>query len=1249
VNSGSRWLQAAELAMATAATLASKPAAKPATHAPAPKVAAPKVEAPAHAAKSTAPALPAFARPAPAPTQPTVAGGQPLDSAARQTFEARFQRDFSNVRIFPDSKAKVENLVPLARAATVGNNIYFSSGEYAPNTSEGRNLLAHELTHTIQQSGAKGRSDDRVGSVDDAFEEEARANAVAALEGGPIAVRQQVPQRGPQPDEESHGFWYNRVVNRFPWIKPILDRGITGWIEDRVSEAFEAVVDFVLKPVRAVQGAVSSIWKHVQQLVDWIKKAAASIAKGDCSVLHEAVDYVEKVVGGIVSPIFERIRDIGKKIGDFFTGLWERFGAPIWGALKRFAGKVWQVITDIADWIWSKTEWIRKWLGRAWRWIKNKLGIGEGEEGQNGLLQWVEGKVEKAWNWIKEKAEPIKKPLMVLGGILVMLSPAGPVIAIGLAIGGVIEGVRAIKRYFGTRTGVVSARQILQTVVLPKLISVIRGFAGLLAGTARGMVGALRRARDVVRNAAGAAAQTIFSFLAGMLDWVADRLDDFVKWGEQAVLEFVSWIERVVAGLGAFLNRILDFLEHVAQVVKDIFKITYLLMSKIWNLIPACIRDPFIDFLGMQILGRIPIFRTIAGTPEAWAKTKAEVGAIIKQIFVDFDLTGAMKRTFKLLLRVLDVPLELLEAVFGKLVQAWDVIKEKPVEFLKNLFHTMMLALKNFFKNILKHLANGIVGWLTASLEGANLYWPQSWTSPSEIFGFVASILGISVNHVIDRVALKYPAVAAGLRRAISIATGAWEWISLIVQGKWTELWEKIKEKITNLRDMLIQAVVDWLMKEVIEGVMLQLLTTADPTGISEVVMFIIDLYRTIKTVVQYMRRILVMLNTMLDSILGIAAGVIAPAAELIEDAMDKGMPVVIGFLANLIGLGDVGTRIKEALTTIREKVDEGIDWLIEKAASVIKAVAGAVKSVVGMIFPEKKFAIAEEGHTVSAEGSGETHEIYVQSDKMAINAFITYARQNGAGVPNLESDLAILKAKYDTWRALPEKEQKEQEDKVKKFDDIAELIEKIMKNLPLVKPIDSVITAGPLFAPDGLEVGANWMEADPLTSKHPPGASPGSTDWDVWSIVKPGRKGTSTGLRRQGTGLYVRGHLLNQKLGGGNAKENLTPITYTANSNHEQFVESLLKDLIGESGAGGATRKGMAYYKVEADYSGVPRKISNDDDKKGVVEEEGYLASGLKTTWYQLVPNPNDPTKPVQAGPQHNFFVKNVPPYPKV
>src|SRR4029077_3327847 len=144
---------------------------------------------------------------------------------------------------------------------------------------------------------------------------------------------------------------------------------------------------------------------------------------------------------------------------------------------------------------------------------------------------------------------------------------------------------------------------------------------------------------------------------------------------------------------------------------------------------------------------------------------------------------------------------------------------------------------------------------------------------------------------------------------------------------------------------------------------------------------------------------------------------------------------------ATLFGLGDVGTRIKEALTTIREKVDEGIDWLIEKAASGIKAVAGAVKSVVGMIFPEKKFTIAEESHTVSAEDSGETHEIMIETSKKTVDGFIAYARQNGEGIPNLENDLVTLKSKCDVWKMLPEKEPKDQEEKVKKFEDIAHLI----------------------------------------------------------------------------------------------------------------------------------------------------------------------------------------------------------------
>src|SRR5207253_11428307 len=113
--------------------------------------------------------------------------------------------------------------------------------------------------------------------------------------------------------------------------------------------------------------------------------------------------------------------------------------------------------------------------------------------------------------------------------------------------------------------------------------------------------------------------------------------------------------------------------------VRDILRIVGLLMGRLWNKIPACIRDPFIDFLGQQILGRIPIFQAIAGSPEAWAQTKAEVKDIIHAIFVDFDLIGAMKKVFSLMLRVLNVPMELLMAVLANVAVVWVRVKGKPV------------------------------------------------------------------------------------------------------------------------------------------------------------------------------------------------------------------------------------------------------------------------------------------------------------------------------------------------------------------------------------------------------------------------------------------------------------------------------------------------------------------------------------------------------------------------------------------
>ena len=77
--------------------------------------------------------------------------GQPLDSATRAFFEPRFGHDFGAVRVHADRDAAQSASVVQARAYTVGTDLVFGGGGFVPGTASGRRLLAHELTHVVQQ------------------------------------------------------------------------------------------------------------------------------------------------------------------------------------------------------------------------------------------------------------------------------------------------------------------------------------------------------------------------------------------------------------------------------------------------------------------------------------------------------------------------------------------------------------------------------------------------------------------------------------------------------------------------------------------------------------------------------------------------------------------------------------------------------------------------------------------------------------------------------------------------------------------------------------------------------------------------------------------------------------------------------------------------------------------------------------------------------------------------------------------
>jgi hypothetical protein len=80
--------------------------------------------------------------------------GAALDTASRRFFEPRFGFNFDQVRVHTDPKAAESARAINARAYTVGRDIAFGAGMYAPGTESGRRLLAHELTHVVQQSNS---------------------------------------------------------------------------------------------------------------------------------------------------------------------------------------------------------------------------------------------------------------------------------------------------------------------------------------------------------------------------------------------------------------------------------------------------------------------------------------------------------------------------------------------------------------------------------------------------------------------------------------------------------------------------------------------------------------------------------------------------------------------------------------------------------------------------------------------------------------------------------------------------------------------------------------------------------------------------------------------------------------------------------------------------------------------------------------------------------------------------------------
>jgi drug/metabolite transporter (DMT)-like permease len=174
------------------------------------------------------------------------------------------------------------------------------------------------------------------------------------------------------------------------------------------------IVAAIRRPIDAISGLASSVSAHFTKLVDWIVKAVTAAAKGDCSVLHEGIDYLEKAIDGLTAPVLDALKSGFEKVKNFFNGIWERFGAPLWEKIKEYAGAAWEKVEHFIGWIREKIQPLIDKVIVGWRRIKRWLGIGDDPDSQDGLLQWAQRKIEGLWEKLKAKLEqelPIEQDL----------------------------------------------------------------------------------------------------------------------------------------------------------------------------------------------------------------------------------------------------------------------------------------------------------------------------------------------------------------------------------------------------------------------------------------------------------------------------------------------------------------------------------------------------------------------------------------------------------------------------------------------------------------------------------------------------------------------------------------------------------------------------------------------------------------------------------------------------------------------
>lgn len=847
-------------------------------------------------------------------------GGSPLSGKIKTEMESGIGADFSNVRIHNDSTAVQMNQQLGAQAFATGNNIYFNEGKYNPNSQEGKHLLAHELTHTVQQGATIRKKPQEISSAPEMIQGSLLSFAIPGFIKDNVrhipgyTLLTVVAGYDPLNDVNVDRNAIN-LIEGFMGLIPfgtaifdklqeygIIDR-VFDWVNNRLSE-LGLSMDALLKLVKDAWDE-SSVTTFIDVARAKFNELVHRVTTFATSLVDQVITWIKEALIGVAEPLLAENKawSLIKKIIKYDPLRDEAVNATTVEILEDFL-----ILIDKQ----TELEQMREkgTLQKTADWLDTQVGT------FNSLLGELRGLITSAWDAIQPSN---------LANIADNLS------ALATQAGGFLQ------RVWDFASGV--ALKVLELVKDSLL-----GWLSSQAATVRGyslikvIIG-----RDPFTNET--VERSVPNLIRGFMSLMEGGEEQYAQMVESgAIARIAGEIEAAVATLNMTPASIIQ------------------LFTDLWN-----------SFTINDLINPLDAFiRIIDKFGEPIGRLIAFVAEIIRIVIMA-------------ILQIMNFPFDLIGNIITRALEAIDDIKKDPIGFLKNIFKALKQGFIQFFDNIVTHLINGVTGWLMSELKDANIPVLTDFTLKG-VITWVMEVLNISMEKIWEKLAAHPrigPARVARIRSMINTLEGIWTFIKDVHERGMAAIWDKIQEQLSNLWNTVLDAVKNFVMERIVNRITAKLLSMLDPTGIMAIINGAIAFFNAIQSFIKYLREMLEVVNSFVNGVADLAKGNVTTAANYLERTMGQAMPVVIGFLANQVGLTGIGARIGEMIISVQQMVDEALTWLVNKAVDTGMAM---LDRIMGRSQPEENATsenneIQNENLNFPFSMNGESHRVYVSGE----------------------------------------------------------------------------------------------------------------------------------------------------------------------------------------------------------------------------------------------------------------------------